>query len=63
MEQNVAILKRYGSTNNLADNFTYTYFSGTNKLQNIGTGQNYTYDPNGNVTLDDLNKNTDIKYA
>lgn len=44
------------------DNFTYTYFAGTNRLRNIGQGQNYTYDPNGNVTLDDLNKNQDITY-
>ncbi|MBZ0201583.1 MAG: hypothetical protein K8I03_01050 [Ignavibacteria bacterium] len=59
---NFLTLKRYGSSNNLVDNFSYSYYSGTNKLKNIGGVQDYTYDNNGNVTLDDLNKNTGLKY-
>jgi len=55
-------MKRYGSSNNLVDNFSYTYYSGTNRLKNIGSGNDYTYDANGNVITDDLNKNTDFKY-
>ena len=56
------LLKRYDQSNNLVDNFTYTYYSGNNRLKNIGSGQDYTYDNNGNVVNDDLNKNTAYKY-
>jgi RHS repeat-associated protein len=55
-------MKRYGSSNNLADNFQYSYISGTNKLQSITGYSNYSYDYNGNVSYDDINKNTEIKY-
>ena len=55
-------MKRYGSSNNLVDNFTYTYYSGTNRLQNIGSGNDYTYDANGNVSNDNLNRNSTYKY-
>jgi hypothetical protein len=55
-------MKRYGSSNNLVDNFSYTYYTGTNRLQNIGTGSDYTYDANGNVTFDNLNRNNAYKY-
>jgi len=37
-------MKRYGSSNNLADDFGYSYFSGTNKLQTNGEGlTSYSY--------------------
>ncbi len=58
-------MKRYGSSNNLADDFGYSYFSGTNKLQTIGEGltsYGYTYDNNGNMTSDQLNRTGSIKY-
>jgi len=58
-------MKRYGSSNNLADDFGYSYFSGTNKLQTIGEGltsYGYTYDKNGNMTSDQLNRTGSIKY-
>jgi RHS repeat-associated protein len=62
---NLTNMKRYGSTNNLADNFSYSYFSGTNKLRGIdgpsGRDQ-YTYDANGNITKDDNNRNHSVKY-
>ncbi len=62
---NLTNMKRYGSTNNLADNFSYSYFSGTNKLRGIdgpsGRDQ-YTYDANGNMTKDDNNRNHSAKY-
>ncbi|HMQ70555.1 MAG TPA: hypothetical protein PKA90_16380 [Ignavibacteria bacterium] len=45
------------------DDFDYTYYSGTNKLQRVyGRGIQYTYDQNGNMTTDDLNSNYDIIY-
>ena len=58
-------MKRYGSSNNLADDFGYSYFSGTNRLNFISVGDNsihYTYDNNGNMTSDEMNKNSAIKY-
>jgi len=56
-------MKRYGSSNNLADNFSYSYYSGTNKLQRVtGTKTQYTYDDNGNMTKDDINRTSSIKY-
>ncbi|HRF67286.1 MAG TPA: hypothetical protein PK850_15150 [Ignavibacteria bacterium] len=57
-------MKRYGSANNLADNFTYTYYSRTNKVQSVTAVKTlYTYDANGNMTKDELNKNYNILYA
>ena len=39
------------------------YYFGTNKLQRVtGSGTQYTYDHNGNMTTDDLNSNYDIIY-
>ncbi|MCC6865526.1 MAG: RHS repeat protein, partial [Ignavibacteria bacterium] len=56
-------MKRYGSANNLADDFSYSYYSGTNKLQRVtGTKTQYTYDDNGNMTKDDINRTSSIKY-
>jgi RHS repeat-associated protein len=46
------------------DNFTYRYYSGTNRLMNI-TGTEvpqYIYDYNGNVTADSVRKITGITY-
>jgi RHS repeat-associated protein len=46
------------------DNFSYQYYSGTNRLKNInGTAmQQYIYDYNGNVTADSVRKVTGITY-
>ena len=60
---NILALDRNGSSANSIDNFNYAYYSGTNKLQRVsGSGTQYTYDANGNMTSDVLNKNTNIKY-
>ena len=60
---NILTLQRYGSNNNLVDNFTYDYYSGTNRLKKVsGTTDQYTYDYNGNQINDYLNNNTSIKY-
>jgi len=60
---NMLTLKRFGSTGSYLDNFTYSYYSGTNKLQRVtGSTAQYTYDANGNMTRDDINNNRDVKY-
>jgi RHS repeat-associated protein len=60
---NLVTLKRYGSAGTLDDNFTYTYYSGTNRLQKVyGSTSQYTYDANGNMKTDEVNRNRDIKY-
>jgi len=60
---NLLSMKRYGSNNNVVDNFNYNYYSATNRLQKVnGTKNQYTYDNNGNLTSDELNKNLDITY-
>lgn len=60
---NLLTLKRYNSSGGLNDNFSYTYYSGTNKLNRVtGSTAQYTYDANGNMTRDDVNRNADIKY-
>jgi hypothetical protein len=53
---NILTLQRYGSNNNLIDNFSYSYYTGTNKLKKVsGSTDQYTYDYNGNQTNDYLN--------
>ncbi len=60
---NILTLKRYDSDANLTDNFSYAYYSGTNKLQRVtGAGTQYNYDYNGNVTSESINNNSEIKY-
>jgi RHS repeat-associated protein len=60
---NILELKRYDGDGSIADNFNYTYYSNTNKLQRVtGSGTQYTYDANGNMTRDNINRNRDIKY-
>jgi len=60
---NILTLQRKGSTGNSIDDFNYSYYSGTNKLSKVaGSVNQYTYDANGNMTWDDLNKNFDIIY-
>ncbi len=60
---NILELKRYDGDGSLADNFNYTYYSNTNKLQRVtGSVAQYTYDANGNMLTDDINRNKDIKY-
>jgi RHS repeat-associated protein len=60
---NITEMQRYGSSNNLVDNFNYEYFSGTNRLKYVtGTKAQYSYDSNGNVTKDLVNNNHNILY-
>jgi len=60
---NILTLDRNGSTGNSLDDFNYSYYTGTNKLSKVtGSVNQYTYDANGNMTRDDLNKNFDIIY-
>ncbi|HRE41914.1 MAG TPA: RHS repeat-associated core domain-containing protein [Ignavibacteria bacterium] len=60
---NIKSLKRFGSENNLVDNFEYSYISGTNKLLKVSGNENqYSYDGNGNMISDNLNNLSSIKY-
>ncbi|MDZ4712109.1 MAG: RHS repeat-associated core domain-containing protein [bacterium] len=60
---NILTLDRYGSNENLIDDFNYTYYSGTNKLQRVsGAGNQFGYDLNGNLAQDYLNNNSEIVY-
>jgi RHS repeat-associated protein len=60
---NIITMQRYGSNNNLLDNFSYDYYSGTNRLKKVsGSSDQSTYDYNGNQTNDYLNNNTSTKY-
>ena len=60
---NLTTLKRYGDNNVINDDFTYQYYSGTNKLSKVtGAEDQYSYDLNGNVTRDTINYNFNIQY-
>ena len=60
---NLLTLQRYGSNNNLFDNYNYAYYAGTNRLRRVsGSTDLFTYDYNGNMTNDYMNNNTGIKY-
>ena len=60
---NILTLKRYGDGGGLDDDFSYQYYTGTNKLKRVsGSNDQYIYDLNGNVTTDSLNKNTSAVY-
>ncbi|MEO6696244.1 MAG: RHS repeat-associated core domain-containing protein, partial [Ignavibacteria bacterium] len=60
---NILTLDRYGSNENLLDDFNYVYYSGTNKLQRvIGAGNQFGYDYNGNMIQDYLNNNSEMLY-
>jgi RHS repeat-associated protein len=60
---NLQTLKRYGSNNNLVDNFNYSYFSGTNRLAKTVAGvDQYSYDYNGNAVRDDMNGISNMFY-
>ncbi|MEZ2338547.1 DUF6443 domain-containing protein [Mucilaginibacter sp. RCC_168] len=69
---NIKTLNRY-TTNTLTDQLTYTYATGTNRLQSVndaivgtvgqkGGTTNYTYDGNGNLFSDDGKGITGITY-
>jgi hypothetical protein len=50
---NLTALKRYNQSGSLMHNYTYTYYSGTNRLRRVtGSGDRYVYDTNGNVRHD-----------
>ena len=60
---NILTMQRYGSNNNLFDNYNYAYYAGTNRLKRVsGSTDLFTYDYNGNMTNDYMNNNTGIKY-
>ena len=60
---NILSLQRFGSNNNLIDNYNYAYYAGTNRLRIVsGSTNQFTYDYNGNMTNDYMNNNTGIKY-
>jgi RHS repeat-associated protein len=60
---NILMLKRYKYDGVIKDDFSYTYYPGTNKLKKVSNQyQDYTYDNNANLKSDDLNKNFEIKY-
>jgi len=60
---NILNLVRYESVGNQTDKFSYTYVSGTNKLDRVeGIKQQFKYDLNGNMTKDSLNSNYNILY-
>jgi len=55
---NILTLERTNGIGGIIDNFNYNYYSGTNKLKNvIGSGNQFTYDSNGNLITDALNNN------
>ncbi len=67
---NISSLKRYGNNATLMDDLTYIYTASTNKLRHVSDNvtnaslypndvdnqqtDNYSYDPNGNVTQDPI---------
>jgi len=60
---NILSLERHGSTGVRIEAFNYIYYSGTNKLQRVSAARTqYTYDANGNMISDALNKNVNIEY-
>ncbi len=60
---NILTLKRYGATANRIDSFNYVYNSGANRLNRVtGSISQYTYDANGNMISDNLNKNNYVRY-
>jgi RHS repeat-associated protein len=60
---NLMMLKRNDPLNSSIDDFSYSYYSGTNKLKKVsGSTDQYTYDDNGNMTNDELNRNYNVLY-
>ena len=51
---NLDTLLRYDVNGNLADEFIYSYYTGTNKVQDVGSHTEFTYDANGNVLSQEL---------
>ncbi len=54
---NISSLQRYGNSQSMMDNLSYSYTAGTNRLASITNSvgsatQTYTYDANGNATSD-----------
>jgi RHS repeat-associated protein len=54
---NIRSLQRYGNSQSMMDNLSYSYTAGTNRLASITNSvgsatQTYTYDANGNATSD-----------
>jgi YD repeat-containing protein len=60
---NILTMKRYVDAGNMQDNFTYQYYSGTNKLSRVsGNVDQFRYDLNGNMITDSVYNNFSISY-
>jgi RHS repeat-associated protein len=60
---NILSLVRTNGIGSVSDDFSYAYYSGTNKLQRvIGAGSQFSYDANGNLIQDAFNNNNEILY-
>ena len=60
---NILTMKRYVDAGVIQDDFTYQYYSGTNKLSRVsGNVDQFRYDLNGNVTTDSVYNNFSISY-
>jgi RHS repeat-associated protein len=62
---NFTVLKRNDANNTSIDDFAYDYYTGTNMLKKVNAGSSkaqYSYDGNGNMFKDEVNKNYNILY-
>ncbi|MEO8664855.1 MAG: hypothetical protein ABI462_05105, partial [Ignavibacteria bacterium] len=59
---NLTTLTRKNDSGIVTDNFAYKYVTGKNQLTGVSGKNQYSYDGNGNMTKDDLNQNSNIKY-
>lgn len=60
---NILTMKRYDALGYVTDDFSYSYYTGTNKLKKVtGSSDQYYYDGNGNVRTDSVNKNINMIY-
>jgi RHS repeat-associated protein len=60
---NLLTLNRRDENNTVASNFTYNYYAGTNKLQNLNGGPDYQYDEIGNLVADPSQGVTNIDWT
>lgn len=62
---NFTVLKRFDAGKTPYEDFGYEYYSGTNMLRKINPNSNkaqYTYDGNGNMFKDEINKNYNMLF-
>jgi RHS repeat-associated protein len=60
---NLLTLNRRDDQGTMASDFTYNYYSGTNKLQNLNGGADYQYDEIGNLVADPSQDVTSIDWT